>query len=298
MILVAGATGLLGSEICRKLLEKGLQVRAMVRPTSDATTTGNLQKWGATLLEADLKDPASLKSACQAVDTVISTVTTTVRRQEGDTIERVDLQGQLDLLNAAVSSGVKHFIYLSYSGNMSKDSPLTTAKRTMEQRLKESGMTYTILRPSYFMEVWLGPALGFDYASGKVQIFGNGQNKISFVSLMDVALYAVEAAGNPAARNTTINIGGPEEISPNKVVGTFEELSGRKFDITYVPEEALEAQYAAASDSLQKSFTGLMLNYCQGDQLDIEKTLKDFPVRLTGIRDYAARALAVSSSIR
>ncbi len=129
-------------------------------------------------------------------------------------------------MDATQAAGVQRFIYISYSGNLNTDSPLTTAKRTVEEHLKQSGLTYTILRPSYFfMEVWLSPALGFDVGSRKAQIFGTGA-KISWISLGDVAQFAVESVDHPAARNVIIELGGPDALSPNEVVRLFEELAG------------------------------------------------------------------------
>ena len=58
-------------------------------------------------------------------------------------------------------------------------------------------MTYTILRPTYFMDVWLGPALGFDVAGGRATVYGSGQARVSWIALGDVAQFAVEAVDTP-----------------------------------------------------------------------------------------------------
>lgn len=67
-----------------------------------------------------------------------------------------------NLIDAAVRAGVGHVIYTSFSANLDLDFPLGRAKRAVEAHLIASGMAYTILRPSCFMEVWLSPAVGFD----------------------------------------------------------------------------------------------------------------------------------------
>lgn len=289
MILVAGATGILGGEICRRLVARGKTVRAMVRPTSDPEKVQNLKKLGVALVEADFKDPTSLVKATQGADTVISTVSTTFSHQEGDTIPAIDQQGQLDLVAAAEKSGVKRFVYVSYSGNINTPCPLTTAKRTVEQRLKDSRLTYTILRPPCFMEIWLSPAIGFDYVNGKAQIYGEGKNKLSFVSLGDVAEFAVEVLDNPAAHNVTLDFGGPEAISPLEAVQIFEEALGRKFELQFVPVEAIKAQREAAPDPLSQSFSTLMLDYTRGDNIPMSEVLKIYPIKLTSVKDYARR---------
>jgi uncharacterized protein YbjT (DUF2867 family) len=176
MILVVGATGLLGGEICHHLSAAGHSVRALVRPTASKDRVERLRVLGAELFTGDLKDRASLDAACAGAEVVITTASTTLSRQPDDTISSVDQNGQLQLIEAAKASGVSRFIYVSYSGNHAIDCPLTTAKRTVEQALRDSGLTYTILRPSYFIEVWLSPALGFDVANARARIYGAGRS--------------------------------------------------------------------------------------------------------------------------
>ena len=110
-------------------------------------------------------------------------------------------------------------------------------------------MTYTILRPTYFMDVWLSPALGFDLAGGKVTVYGAGQNKVSWIALGDVAQFAVEAVDNPGARNATVPLGGPQPLSYKEVIALAERLGGRPIAVEYVPEAVLEAQRVAATSS-------------------------------------------------
>lgn len=293
MILVVGATGYLGGEICRRLVAEKHAVRALVRSTSDAAAMAQLRALGVALVEGDLKDPASLAQACKEIDTVFSTATTTRTRQQGDTIESADGQGQLNLVEAARQAGVDRFIYISYSGQIGADDPLTLAKRSVEQAVKNSGMHYTILRPSCFMEAWLSPTLGFDFINAKASIYGQGVNKISWISLQDVAAFAVESLTNHAALDAVLELGGPEALSPHEVVSIFEEVSGRPFELLHLPEEGIMQQIATAQDSLQKTFSALMLSVARGDAINMEKTLKQFPIKLTSVRDYANRSVGV-----
>jgi len=286
MILIAGATGLLGSEICRLLASAGKPFRALVRTTSDTSKVAQLQSLGAEIARGDLRDRASLEAACRGVDAVISTASSTISRQEGDTIQTVDLEGQLGLIDAAKAAGASQFILVSFSPS-AIEFPLQAAKHAVEEHLKRSGLTYTILQPTCFMEVWLSPALGFDATNGKAQIYGSGHNKISWISFRDVAKFAVEALNNSAARNTVMELGGPEGLSPLEVVKIFEQLQGRAFEIQHVPEEALLEQKETAADPLAQSFAGLMLYYAAGSVIDMRQTLKQLPVQLTSVKDYA-----------
>ena len=296
MHLVVGATGLLGSEICRRLAHEDKPVKALTRATSDPAKVDTLNNNGVTLAFGDLKDRSSLDAACQGVTTVITTASATLSRQEGDTIQTVDLEGQTHLIDAAKAAGVEQFIFISFrtGENPSLQHPLKVAKRTVEEHLMESGLPYTVLQPSYFMEVWLSPALGFDFANAKAQIYGAGHNPLSWISFADVAQFAIASLNNPAAQNAILEVGGPEALSPLEVVQIFEEVKGQKFAVAHVPEEALQAQKAAATDALQETFAALMLQYAIGDAIDMEATLKTFPVQLSSVRDYAKRVLTPS----
>jgi NADH dehydrogenase len=198
----------------------------------------------------------------------------------------------VNLINAATAAGVKHFIYTSFTPD--SDFPLRNAKRKVEKHLKASGLTYTILRAGYFMEVWLSPAIGFDAQNAKVQIFGSGENPVSWISYLDVAKFAVQCPGNPAAANTTFELGGPQALTPLETVKIFERVAGKNFDVQYVPDEALAEQQQQATDPMQQSFTGLMRWIAHGDPIDMQPALQAIPIELTSVNEYARRALSAA----
>lgn len=293
MNLVVGATGILGQEICRQLCEAGKPVRAFVRASADPVKVEQLSQWGATLVYGDLRNRPSLDLACRGVDAVISTVSAmpfAYKPGEND-IQNVDMLGMFDLIDAAKMAGVRHFVYTSATGNIELDAPLPNAKRAVEAHLCDSGVTYTILRPSFFMEVWISPALGFDAANAKATLYGDGTKPISWIAVPDMARFAVASLENPAARNAIIELGGPEALTPLQVVEIFEGIGGRKFDVQFVPVEALTAQWKAATDPMQQSFSAIMIGYAGGDPIDMGKTLKAFPMRMTTVEEYAERTL-------
>jgi uncharacterized protein YbjT (DUF2867 family) len=286
MTLIVGATGVLGSEICRLLAERGEPVTALVRQTSDPAKVARLKSFGATVATGDLKDRPSLDAACRGAHAVISTASSTLSRQAGDSIDSVDREGQLALIDAAEAAGVNHFVLVSFP-TVETDFPLQQAKRAVETRLQQSRMTYTILQPTFFTEVWLSPALGFDPKNGTAQVYGDGHNKISWISFHDVARFAVAALNNPAARNATIKLGGLDALAPLEVVRLAEQATGKTMRVQHVREDALRAQHAAATDALQQSFAGLMLYYARGDIIDMTETLRALPVApLKSVREY------------
>lgn len=278
MNLIVGATGILGSEICRLLADKGEPVRALVRATSNPEKVAQLKALNADVAVGDLKDRRSLDAACRGVRAIISTASSTLSRQEGDSIESVDQAGQLNLVDAAEAAGVKHFVLISFP-NVDIDFPLQRAKRAVEGRLQRGGMSYTILQPTFFTEVWLSPALGFDPKNAKAQIYGSGSRKISWISFQDVAKFAVAALDPRLAPNAIIKLGGPEALSPLEAVRLAEQVVGKPIEVQHVPEEALRAQHGAAADSLQQSFAGLMLYYAGGDVIEMADTLRTFPIQ-------------------
>lgn len=189
-VLVVGATGILGMEICRLLRADNKRVKGLVRTTSDPVRVSALKESGVETVTGDMKDPASLQNAFRDVSSVISTATSTISRQEGDSIESVDEDGQLNVIKAAAGAGVDHFVFISFH-EMPGIFPLQNAKRKVEKKLMESELSYTILRPTYFMEIWLGPPLGFDFPNARATIYGDGKNKSCWISYRDVASFAV-----------------------------------------------------------------------------------------------------------
>lgn len=290
MVLVVGATGLVGSELCQRLTSRGEPVKALVRPTSSKEKTEALRTSGVELCIGDLKDPLSLVAACRGVNAVISTASSTLSRQPGDSIESVDAQGQLNLVSAAKAAGVNRFLFVSFRRTPGLSSPLGDAKREAEKAL--TSLNFTVIQASWFMEVWLSPALGFDYRNATARIYGPGTNPISWVSSPDVAEMCAVALRHPAAERKVIEFGGPEALSPLEVVARFERICGRPFRLEHVPEQTLLAQFEGATDSLQKSFAALMLGYLHGDAMNTAAVIDTFGIRLTSVNEYARNVTA------
>ena len=289
MVLVVGATGLVGSEVCQRLIRRGELVKALVRGTSSKEKIETLRLSGVELCVGDLKDPQSIVAACRGVDAVISTASSTLTRQPGDSIESVDAAGQLNLVNAAKDANVGRFLFVSFRRPPGISFPLSDAKEQVENAV--TSLNFTVIQASWFMEVWLSPTLGFDYANAVARIYGPGTSPISWVSFRDVAEICAVALRHSAAERRTIEFGGPEGLSPLEVVARFERIGGRPFRLEHVPEAALLSQFEGATDSMQKSFAGLMLGYLHGDAINMTSVVDTFGIKLTNVNEYARSVL-------
>ena len=186
MILIVGASGRLGSVVARLLLAQGKAVRAMTRTPLNLA---HLQEIGAEVVSGDLRNPASLLSACQGVDQVLAAAHALVGQGDNNP-HTVDDAGNRHLIDAARTAGVKHFIFVSVQG-ASPTSPLEffRIKYRTEAYLRTSSLSYSILRPCAFMDLWaqlIGQPI---IEQGKTTIFGRGNNPINFVAVEDVARF-------------------------------------------------------------------------------------------------------------
>jgi uncharacterized protein YbjT (DUF2867 family) len=229
---VAGATGSLGTRITKRLLDQGRPVRVLVRPGSDHAA---LAAAGAEVAIGNLKDPASLERACGGVQTVITTASAS--RRGDDSIENVDRQGNLNLVDAAVRAGVRHMILTStLAASESSPVPLFRAKAAAEARLRDSGIAWTVLQANAFMDVWFGMLIEMPLFSGQpVTLVGESRRRHAFVAEQDVAAFAVAVIDHPAARRATIAIGGPDALTLRDAVRNYEDAGAPVRPIRSVP---------------------------------------------------------------
>jgi uncharacterized protein YbjT (DUF2867 family) len=244
MILVVGATGVVGGMIARRLLDEEKEVRVLVRrdsPSSQlverglATSAEELIEAGAQPVHGDLRDRASLDVAVEGVETVITTANSAMRGG-ADNPQSVDLEGNHNLIEAARDASVEHFIFVSLLGaDINNPSPFVQAKARSEQALRESGVEYTVLAPTAFMEMWPAMVVGMPALQGRpITWVGEGRRRHSFVSNRDVAAFAVSAVERPEARNQYLAVGGPEPLSWREVVATYERVLGRSIPVEFV----------------------------------------------------------------
>ena len=233
MILVAGATGMVGGMIVDGLLARGKRVRALVRSAKSAEI---FQARGVDAALGDFKDRASLDRACAGAEVVITTANS-ASRGGSDTPESVEEQGNRNLIDAARAAGVRQFVFVSALGSdLNSPVPLLRGKAIAEQYLRESGLTHTILMPNLYLEIWCPNIVGRAAQAGQpVTLIGEGRRQHSMISAADVAAFAVAAAGNERAYNRVLVVGGPQAVTWHDVVAAHERVQGRKIEVRYLP---------------------------------------------------------------
>jgi uncharacterized protein YbjT (DUF2867 family) len=286
MNLVVGATGMLGSAICRQLREHNLPVRALVRRGSPREA--ELAALGVEIAHGDLRVASTLDAACRGVSCVFSTATAMGSKDKSLTLRLVDRDGQLAVVAAAKAQGVGRFVFISASPFLRPSAPLIRYKRGVERAVRESGMQWTILQPTVFMEVWLGPAIGWDHTAGKAMIFGDGNGALSWVSVPDVAALAVRSLSDKRLENVNVPVGGPEQLTPNEVVRIFEETSGRRYAARRVPRLMLATLGPVVSLFDEQAGSGMLLGAqgAKGEKLDTS-LMQSLGLPLVSVRDYA-----------
>jgi uncharacterized protein YbjT (DUF2867 family) len=260
----------------------------LVRATSNAEKVSALRALGCDAVVGDMRDRRSLDPVCRGADVVISTVTAITTAQRGENFDSTDREGNINLVDAAAASGVKHFIFVSFECGGLPASPLVGAKQAAEKHLQQSGVVYTILHASLFMESWLGPMLFADTVAATAKVYGGRDEKYRYITVGDVAETAVRCVDHVPARNAVIPVGGPEALTQREAVKRFEQAFGKPFTVTEVPEAAIEAQWKAAPDPFTRSFTGLMLGVARGWVGGNKPSADQFSIRMTTVDEFAA----------
>ncbi len=286
MILVAGATGLLGGQIARRLLDDGREVRVLVRSRS---TYDPLVGAGAQAVLGDLRDPDSLRAACRGADAVITTANA-IGRTGVDNLESVDHHGNRNLIDAAAAEGVRRFLFVSALGAAANHPmPLLRAKGRTEQRLRASGMTWTVLQPNFYMDLWIPAVVGGPVLAGQpVTLVGDGRRQHSMVAVRDVASYAVAALDHHAAHDQTLYIGGPNPVSWLDVVGAFEKELGRDVPVrTIAPGEPIPG-----SPDIVSELAAALASY--DSPMDVAELSRTYGVTPTTLGDFVHDFVATS----
>ena len=227
-ILLAGATGYLGSYIARELIKDSGDLRVIVR-SPDKLHKRNLEV--ADIFRAEVTQPDSITGCCEGIDTVISTVGITGQK-DGLTYMDVDYQANLNLLKEAQESGVRKFVYVSVlNGEKLRHLKICDAKERFVEQLKKSSLEYCVIRPNGFFS---DMAEFYNMAkNGNVYLFGDGEQKTNPIHGEDLAAICIRAIDGTALE---IRAGGPETLTYNQIATIAFEVAGTTPKITRIPD--------------------------------------------------------------
>jgi uncharacterized protein YbjT (DUF2867 family) len=228
VILLVGGTGTLGREILPRLTAAGHAVRVLTRDAAHA------EGLAADVAIGDLRDPAALATAVAGCSTVVSAAHGFLGGR-GAGPEAIDDRGNGNLIKAAAKAGVHQFVLMSVFGAR-PDHPMTLhrAKYAAEQHLFASGLDWTVLRPSAYLETWTGVIGAKLPAGGPALVFGRGANPINFVSASDVAVLVERAITDSTLCNQAIDVAGPDNLT----MVQFAQMLGAT-NIRHIPRGAL-----------------------------------------------------------
>ena len=219
MILVTGSTGKVGQQLVAALKAKGVAFKALAR--SEASFNA-LSALGVEAVKGDLGDPASMKAALQGVDKLFLL-------SSASHFDRLEIGA----IEAAQAAGVKHVVKLS-AGGASADSPnpLLRAHARAERALEDSGLAFTILRPSFFMQNWVA-FFSQGIKAGQPVYVNAGEGRLAWIDTRDIADVAAAALTEPGHEGLVYDLTGDEALSYGEVAARLGKLLGR--DVAYVP---------------------------------------------------------------
>lgn len=290
-VLVVGATGQLGSRVVAQLAAAGTPVRAFVRPSSEHA---RLRQRGVEIVHGDLTDAASVDAACAGAGVVIPTANGVVPSGRGG-FEAVEGVGYATLFEACRRHGVAQVVMVSVPAFPGDERvPTFRYKRLNEDRLRASGLPYTILRAAPFMDDWfcfIGsrlPARG-DPASllhrrwGFLQTFmgavgnliekhgialipGPTTTRHAFIAIDDVARFLVRSIGHPMAHDAVHEIGGPQRLSWDEVAALFARVLGRPVRAVPTPAAVFRVQQRLMRPFSEAAANIMGLNWAVGHE--------------------------------
>ena len=235
MIFITGATGFVGGHLVNDLLSNGHKVRCLVR----FEKKGNLlSARGAEVVSGDIASPEALRGVLGPDDFVVHLVGI-IEEKGGATFRAVHVEGTSNLVAEARRAGVKHFFYQSALGaDKNSWSGYLRTKAEAEEIVKQSGLNYTIFRPSLIMGPWDGftkKILDMLRLSPVIPIPGEGRAKFQPVYIKDWLACINKVIDTPLSYRSTFDIGGPEHLTYREIIEALAEAAGRKKPVFNIP---------------------------------------------------------------
>ncbi|MBF8281382.1 MAG: hypothetical protein A2W37_15760 [Chloroflexi bacterium RBG_16_63_12] len=228
MILVTGATGFVGRALLPRLAEAGLELRCLVRPSRRSPRLPRGIPVQVSI--ASLADARGLRAALVGVDTLIHLAGAEWHGRRGD-VFAVDAAGTRALVEAAREAGVGRIVYLSHLGaDRASAYPVLKAKGIAEEFIRQSGLTYTIVRSTLLYgaeDVFLNVVAALvKLGPGLFLMPGDGRISLQPLWVEDLVTCLEWSLSDLTSLNQTIALGGPEFITFGQMVQTVMEVLG------------------------------------------------------------------------
>ena len=231
-IVITGGTGFIGREVVNRLLETpGDEIAVTTREP------GRSDPWGGRVekIQAFAGDALSLGKAFTGADVVVHTIQFPNHPVEdpsrGRTYLEVDGIGTQVAVAVAKKVGVRRFIYLSGAGaGQGRPEAWFRAKDVAEAAIRESGMEYALLRPSWIYgrgDRSMSRFVAFVRYLPVVPVIGNGRTHVDPIYVRDVARCVVEAVRRSDAKDKALDLGGPERLTMDEIIHTVQKVLGR-----------------------------------------------------------------------
>ncbi|MBV1868196.1 MAG: SDR family oxidoreductase [Marinosulfonomonas sp.] len=231
MIVIFGATGTIATPLIEALQAKGEEIRAV---TSNPANTEGLRAKGCDVAIADFTDPASLVQACNGADKAFLVTPADVDMR----------QWKANAIEAAKKAGVRHVVMSTGLGASPKAGLVLGQWHSHSQELlKASGMEWTLVQPTYFMQNLLWQAENI--AANNVYMDDLG-GAVSWVDARDIADVAALALTGEGQNEKAYGLTGPEGLSGEQIAALLSEVTGRKIAVQAVTPEQSRAGMAAA----------------------------------------------------
>ena len=234
-VLVAGATGTVGTEVVRILQARGLRVRVLTRSHAHAES---LRRSGHDAVVGDALRPDAAARCVRGIEAMISCVGAPIafslEHRRG--YMAVDTTANTNLIEAARRAGLRRFVYVAvHTQSGYAQTTYIRAHETVVQRLGWSGLEFAVVRPTGIFPIF-APLVEMA-RQGLVWFPGDGRAKTNPVHPCDVAQACVDALG--ARSGTSISVGGPDVLTRQEIALLAFEAIGRRPRVMHVPEWVL-----------------------------------------------------------
>ncbi|MCP3105302.1 NmrA/HSCARG family protein [Myxococcus sp. K15C18031901] len=274
-VLVAGATGQQGGAVARQLLQRGHRVIALVR-RPDSEEARELESLGAQLVPGDFDDVDSLTRAAEGVDAFYAMAT------PFETSVETEIRHGMNQVDAAHLAEVKHFVYSSVAGaERLTGIPHFDSKHRVELHVRRSGLPFTILGPTFFMENFTSPMFEEGLKAGVLALGLPPTRGLQMVALDDLAALTVRVMED-RDHHTGLRLDvASDEVTGQQAAGLLSMVSGHRLHYEHLPLDYIRER----SEDLAAMYEWLDRVGYQAEILVLRKNYPD--VRWHTFEDWA-----------